>query len=58
VAREGVGVLLIEQFTTLALAVSSRVYVLERGRVAFEGASEELRRRPEILHSSYLAGTT
>jgi branched-chain amino acid transport system ATP-binding protein len=56
VAREGVGVLLIEQFTTLALAVSSRVYVLERGRIAFEGASEELRQRPEILHSSYLAG--
>lgn len=56
VAREGVGVLLIEQFTTLALAVSSRAYVLERGRIAFEGASDELRQRPEILHSSYLAG--
>jgi branched-chain amino acid transport system ATP-binding protein len=56
VAREGVGVLLIEQFTTLALAVSSRAYVLERGRIAFDGASEELRQKPEILHSSYLAG--
>jgi branched-chain amino acid transport system ATP-binding protein len=56
VAREGVGVLLIEQFTTLALGVSSRAYVLERGRMAFEGTSEELRQRPEILHSSYLAG--
>ena len=51
------GVLLIEQFTTLALAISSRAYVLERGRMAFEGASEELRQRPEILHSSYLAAS-
>ena len=55
VAREGVGVLLIEQFTTVALAVSSRAYVLERGRMAFAGSSQELRSRPEILHSSYLA---
>ncbi|MBK6864417.1 MAG: ATP-binding cassette domain-containing protein [Ideonella sp.] len=56
VARDGVGVLLIEQFTTLALAISSRAYVLERGRMAFEGTSDDLRQRPEILHSSYLAG--
>ena len=55
VASEGVGVLLIEQFTTVALAVSERAYVLERGRVAFGGASQELRERPEILHGSYLA---
>ena len=56
VARDGVGVLLIEQFTTLALAISTRAYVLERGRMAFDGASDDLRQRPEILHSSYLAG--
>ena len=56
VAREGVGVLLIEQFTTLALAISTRAYVLERGRMAFDGASDALRQRPDILHSSYLAG--
>ncbi|MCJ0766015.1 ABC transporter ATP-binding protein [Variovorax terrae] len=55
VARQGVGVLLIEQFTTVALAVASRAYVLERGRVAFEGSAAELRAHPEILHSSYLA---
>lgn len=55
VAAEGVGVLLIEQFTTLALAISTRAYVLERGRMAFSGSAEELRARPEVLHSSYLA---
>lgn len=55
VAAEGVGVLLIEQFTTVALAVSQQAYVLERGRVAFGGAAQTLRDQPEILHSSYLA---
>jgi branched-chain amino acid transport system ATP-binding protein len=56
VARQGVGVLLIEQFTTLALAISSTASVMVRGRVAWSGASAELRARPDILHSSYLAG--
>jgi branched-chain amino acid transport system ATP-binding protein len=55
VAREGVGVLLIEQFTSLALSVSSLAFVLERGRIAFSGTADELSERPEILHSSYLA---
>lgn len=56
VAATGVGVLLIEQFTSLALRISARAYVLERGRIAFGGSAQELRECPEILHSSYLAG--
>ncbi|MEO8806890.1 MAG: ATP-binding cassette domain-containing protein [Burkholderiaceae bacterium] len=55
VAARGVGVLLIEQFTTLALAISTQAYVMERGRLAFSGSSQALRDQPEILHSSYLA---
>ncbi len=55
IAEEGVGVLLIEQFTTIALALATDAYVLERGRVAFAGAARTLRERPEILHGSYLA---
>jgi branched-chain amino acid transport system ATP-binding protein len=54
-AASGVGVLLIEQFTSLALSVSNLAFVLERGRVAFSGTADELCERPEILHSSYLA---
>ncbi len=48
---EGVGVLLVEQNLDTALAVADRVYVLDRGCVAFEGeagllrADEVLRRR-------------
>lgn len=55
VAAQGVGVLLIEQFTSVALAVSQNAYVLERGRVAFGGTAQTLREQPDILHSSYLA---
>ena len=55
IAQGGVGILLIEQFTTLALSLAKRAYVMERGELAFAGASEELLRRPEILHGAYLA---
>jgi branched-chain amino acid transport system ATP-binding protein len=55
IAERGVGVLLIEQFTTLALKLASRAYVMERGEIAFAGTAEELRQRPEILHGAYLA---
>jgi branched-chain amino acid transport system ATP-binding protein len=56
IAARGVGILLIEQFTTLALALSSSAHVMERGRLVFSGTPEELHRSPEILHSAYLAG--
>ena len=55
VVAGGIGVLLIEQFTTLALGISSRAYVLERGNIVFAGTSAELKSRPDILHSAYLA---
>ena len=55
IARRGVGILLIEQFTTLALSLAKRAYVMERGAVAFAGSCEELRQHPEILHGAYLA---
>ena len=55
-AASGVGVLLIEQFTHLALQHANRAYVMNRGRIVFEGLAEEIRSRPEILHQAYLAG--
>lgn len=58
IARRGVGVLLIEQFTTLALALANHAFVMERGRIVFSGSSEELRSRPEVLHGAYLAAGT
>lgn len=55
VAADGVGVLLIEQFTTLALRLAQRAIVLQRGRTAWSGPAQTLQDSPEILQASYLA---
>jgi branched-chain amino acid transport system ATP-binding protein len=54
-AAKGIGVLLIEQFTHIALKISHHAYVMERGRIRFSGEPVELKRNPDILHSAYLA---
>jgi branched-chain amino acid transport system ATP-binding protein len=54
-AQQGVGVLLIEQFTHIALKIADIAYVMERGRICFCGEPRELERNPDILHSAYLA---
>jgi branched-chain amino acid transport system ATP-binding protein len=51
--EEGLTVLVVEQNATIALEIASRAYVLEVGRVAVEGTSEELRRH-EGVRKSYL----
>ncbi len=56
VAASGVGVLLIEQFAQLALSLAKTAYVLEGGRIRYEGTAEELKSRPDVLHSAYLSG--
>jgi len=53
-AADGVAVLLIEQFTTLALTLAARACVLQRGRTVWSGAAQTLREQPDILHGSYL----
>lgn len=53
IAAAGVGVLLIEQFTTLALALSDHVVVMSRGSVSYDGSPDALRRDPNILHRAY-----
>ncbi len=54
VADSGTGVLLIEQFATVALGLADRAYVMEGGRIRFAGGAHELRERPDLLHSAYL----
>ncbi len=56
VAESGVGVLLIEQFATVALGLANRAYVMERGRIQFSGLASELRERPDLLQTAYLPG--
>jgi branched-chain amino acid transport system ATP-binding protein len=54
VAARGTGVLLIEQFTSMALEMATHANVLVRGRMAWTGPASELRQRPDILERSYL----
>jgi branched-chain amino acid transport system ATP-binding protein len=53
-AADGVGVLLIEQFVHVALALAESAYVIEGGRIVHHGTARELREHPERLHSAYL----
>src|SRR5258708_14041615 len=52
----GTAVLLVEQSIRTALEVADRAYVMERGRVVFEGTAASLAEQPDILHSIFLAG--
>jgi branched-chain amino acid transport system ATP-binding protein len=54
VAESGIGVLLIEQFATVALGLANHAYVMEGGRLRFSGLARELREKPELLRSAYL----
>ncbi|MES0884027.1 ABC transporter ATP-binding protein [Roseibium sp. SCP14] len=54
-ADEGMGIVLIEQFTSLALKIAKHAHVMERGRIVFSGESQELLDDHSILHSAYLA---
>jgi branched-chain amino acid transport system ATP-binding protein len=54
VAESGIGVLLIEQFATVALGLATRAYVMEGGRLQFSGSASELKDNPALLHSAYL----
>jgi branched-chain amino acid transport system ATP-binding protein len=51
--RDGLTVLVVEQNASLALDAADRAYVLEVGKVALEGPSDELERN-EGVRKSYL----
>lgn len=54
VAESGVGLLLVEQFTSVALELADHAYLLEGGRIRYDGSAESLRSDPTLLHSAYL----
>ena len=53
-AADGVGVLLIEQFVHVALGIAGRAYVIEGGRIVYDGTAADLKAHPERLQSAYL----
>jgi branched-chain amino acid transport system ATP-binding protein len=54
VASSGIGVLLIEQFATVALGLATSAHVMEGGVIRYSGTASELRANPDLLHSAYL----
>ena len=53
--ERGVSVLLVEQNARMALAIASRAYVMETGRVALDGPSSALAESPHVK-AAYLGG--
>ncbi len=54
VAEAGAGVLLIEQFATVALGLAQHAHIMEGGQIRFSGLASELRENPDLLSSAYL----
>ena len=48
--QEGLGILLVEQNLYSAMAVADRVYIMETGRVVWEGLPATLMADQDVLH--------
>jgi branched-chain amino acid transport system ATP-binding protein len=48
--ERGLSILLVEQNLNLALGIADRVYVMNKGRIVFEGRSSTLREQAEVMH--------
>ncbi|KHK95487.1 branched-chain amino acid ABC transporter ATP-binding protein [Microbacterium mangrovi] len=53
-AEQGAGVLLVEQFTELALGLASEAIVVATGHVTYQGDAAALKADPAVLHRAYL----
>lgn len=51
--ESGATILLVEQNAELALAVSDRVYVMQRGQIVASGAPDEVRNRSEVMSALF-----
>jgi branched-chain amino acid transport system ATP-binding protein len=53
-ASQGTGVLLVEQYAGLALAIGDHAYVVTQGRLVYDGPCQTLVEQPEVLRRAYL----
>ena len=54
--EQGRTMLVVEQSVSLALDLADRAMFLENGRMVFEGRSEDLRQREDLLRAAFLGG--
>ena len=54
IAEDGTGIVLVEQFTNLALGIAREALVVSGGRVTFHGPADRLLADQPLLHRSYL----
>lgn len=55
IANRGIGVLLVEQYATLALGIGDKAYVMNHGRIVLEEACATLLGMPDRLRQAYLS---
>lgn len=48
--EQSLSILLVEQNLNLALSIADRVYVMNKGRIVFEGIPSDLRDQEEVMH--------
>jgi branched-chain amino acid transport system ATP-binding protein len=53
---EGTTIVLIEQSLNVAMTIARRAVFMEKGEVRFDGPTEELMRRPELVRAVFMAG--
>jgi branched-chain amino acid transport system ATP-binding protein len=58
IRRQGTTIIIVEQSINVALQIAERAVYMEKGEIRFDGSVEELRRRPDVVHSVFLAGAT
>jgi branched-chain amino acid transport system ATP-binding protein len=54
--REGLSILLVEQNVEMATALATRHYVIDEGRIVFDGTTAELQRRADVWERYFALG--
>ena len=54
--EEGVTIILVEQSLNVALTVADRAVFMEKGEIKFDGPTEELLARPDLVRSVFMGG--
>ncbi|MAT02653.1 MAG: hypothetical protein CL421_06345 [Acidimicrobiaceae bacterium] len=57
IAANGTAVIIVEQSVNLALTIADRAYFMEKGKIRFDGSTQDLLDRPDLLRSVFLSQT-